>query len=63
MKVNEGEFSQYKIEENHPAIIQPEEWNLVKLKFMRTKELCSDSKMVWRLRNGYINNNLKIKSI
>ena len=37
MKVNEGEVPQYKVEESHPAIIQPEEWELVQLEMKRRK--------------------------
>ncbi len=39
MKVNEGEVPQYKVEESHPAIIQPEEWELVQLEMKRRKTL------------------------
>ena len=37
MKVNEGEVPQYKVEESHPAIIQPEEWELVQPEMKRRK--------------------------
>ena len=37
MKVNEGEVPQYKVEESHPAIIHPEEWELVQLEMKRRK--------------------------
>ncbi len=38
MKVNEGEVPQYKVEDSHPAIIEPEEWELVQLEMQRRKE-------------------------
>ena len=37
MKVNEGEVPQYKVEESHPAIIDPEEWEIVQLEMKRRK--------------------------
>ncbi len=37
MKVNEGEVPQYKVEDSHPAIIEPEEWELVQLEMQRRK--------------------------
>ena len=39
MKVNEGEVPQYYVENSHPAIIDPEEWDLVQAEFSRRKEL------------------------
>ncbi len=39
MKVNEGEVPQYKVEDSHPAIIEPEEWELVQLEMQRRKAL------------------------
>ena len=39
MKVNEGEVPQYYVENSHPAIIEPEEWDLVQAEFARRKEL------------------------
>ena len=39
MKVNEGEVPQYYVENSHPAIIEPEEWDLVQAEFSRRKEL------------------------
>lgn len=39
MKVNEGEVPQYYVENSHPAIIEPEEWDLVQAEFTRRKEL------------------------
>ena len=41
MKVNEGEVPQYYVENSHPAIIEPEEWDLVQAEFSRRKALCS----------------------
>ena len=41
MKVNEGEVPQYYVENSHPAIIEPEEWNLVQAEFSRRKALGS----------------------
>lgn len=38
MKVNEGEVPQYYVENSHPAIVPPEEWNLVQLEMKRRKE-------------------------
>lgn len=37
MKVNEGEVPQYYVEGSHPAIIDPEEWDLVQAEFSRRK--------------------------
>lgn len=39
MKVNEGEVPQYYVENSHPAIIQPEEWEIVQKEFTRRKAL------------------------
>lgn len=39
MKVNEGEVPQYYVENSHPAIIEPEEWDMVQLEFDRRKKL------------------------
>ena len=41
MKVNEGEVPQYYVEDSHPAIIEPEEWDLVQAEFSRRKILGS----------------------
>ena len=41
MKVNEGEVPQYYVENSHPAIIEPEEWDLVQAEFSRRKALGS----------------------
>ena len=41
MKVNEGEVPQYYVENSHPAIIDPEEWDLVQAEFSRRKALGS----------------------
>lgn len=41
MKVNEGEVPQYYVENSHPAIIEPEEWDLVQAEFSRRKEMGS----------------------
>ena len=38
-KVNEGEVPQYYVEESHPAIIEPEEFELVQAEVMRRKVL------------------------
>ncbi len=38
-KVNEGEIPQYYVENSHPAIIAPEEWNLVQNEMTRRKAL------------------------
>lgn len=47
MKVNEGEVPQYYVENSHPAIIPPEEWDLVQTEFAKRKEKgyrrCSDN--------------------
>lgn len=39
MKVNEGEVPQYYVENSHPAIIQPEEFELVQSEIARRKQL------------------------
>lgn len=39
MKVNEGEVPQYYVENSHPAIIEPEEWDLVQAEFSRRKAM------------------------
>ena len=39
MKVNEGEVPQYYVENSHPAIIQPEEFELVQAEIARRKRL------------------------
>lgn len=41
MKVNEGEVPQYYVENSHPAIIEPEEWDQVQAEFSRRKALGS----------------------
>lgn len=38
-KVNEGEVPQYYVEDSHPAIIDPELWEIVQLEFERRKAL------------------------
>ena len=38
-KVNEGEVPQYYVQNSHPAIIPPDEWELVQREFIRRKEL------------------------
>lgn len=38
-KVNEGEVPQYYVEESHPAIIPPEEFELVQAEYLRRKRL------------------------
>ena len=38
MKVNEGEVPQYYVENSHPAIIDPTEWEMVQGEFRRRKE-------------------------
>lgn len=38
MKVNEGEVPQYYVEHSHPAIIAPEEWEMVQLEIKRRKD-------------------------
>ena len=38
MKVNEGEVPQYYVENSHPAIIAPAEWEMVQGEFRRRKE-------------------------
>ena len=37
MKVNEGEVPQYYVEDSHPAIIEPEEWDRVQIELARRK--------------------------
>ncbi len=37
MKVNEGEVPQYYVENSHPAIIEPSEWDLVQTEMARRK--------------------------
>ena len=37
MKVNEGEVPQYYVEESHPAIIEPEDWDRVQIELARRK--------------------------
>ena len=39
MKVNEGEVPQYYVENSHPAIINPDEWELVQSELARRKAL------------------------
>ena len=39
IKVNEGEVPQYFVEESHPAIIPPEEWERVQKEFARRRSL------------------------
>ena len=39
MKRNEGEVPQYYVRNSHPAIIEPEEWDLVQAEMARRKEL------------------------
>lgn len=39
MKVNEGEVPQYYVENSHPAIIAPEEFDAVQIEFQRRKNL------------------------
>ena len=39
LKTNEGEVPQYYVENNHEAIIQPDEWELVQKEFARRKAL------------------------
>jgi hypothetical protein len=38
-KVNEGEVQQYYIEDSHPAIIEPEEFDLVQAEYARRENL------------------------
>lgn len=38
-KVNEGEVPQYYVENNHEAIIQPDEWDIVQKEYARRKAL------------------------
>ena len=39
MKPNEGEVPQYYVEGSHPAIVDPDEWELVQAEFTRRKSL------------------------
>lgn len=39
MKPNEGEVPQYYVENSHPAIIEPDEWDYVQAEFARRKSL------------------------
>ena len=39
MKVNEGEVPQYYVENSHPAIIEPAEWDMVQAEFARRKAM------------------------
>lgn len=39
LKPNDGEIPQYYVEGSHPAIIEPEEWDLVQSEFSRRKRL------------------------
>ncbi len=39
MKVNEGEVPQYYVENSHPAIIEPLEWDLAQAEFTRKKAM------------------------
>ena len=39
MKKNEGEVNQYYVTNSHPAIIEPDEWDIVQSEFKRRKEL------------------------
>ena len=39
MKVNEGEVPQYYVENSHPAIIEPSEWDLVQTEMARRKAI------------------------
>lgn len=39
MKINEGEVPQYYVENSHPAIVPPEEWEMVQLEISRRKTL------------------------
>lgn len=39
---NHGEVTQYYVEESHPAIIDPEEWEAVQLEFERRRKFCED---------------------
>ena len=39
MKVNEGEVPQYYVENSHPAIIEPNEWDLVQTEMARRKAI------------------------
>ena len=39
MKTNEGEVPQYYVENSHPAIIDPDEWEIVQNEFARRKAL------------------------
>ena len=46
-KINEGEVPQYYVENSHPAIIEPEEWDRVQIELARRKAsgtaTCSNS--------------------
>ena len=39
---NHGEVTQYYVEESHPAIIDPEEWEAVQLEFERRRKFCEE---------------------
>lgn len=39
MKTNEGEVPQYYVENSHPAIIDPAEWDMVQVEFAKRKQL------------------------
>ena len=39
MKINQGEVPQYYVENSHPAIVPPEEWEMVQLEISRRKAL------------------------
>ena len=39
MKPNEGEVPQYYVQASHPAIIEPEEWDMVQAEFARRKAM------------------------
>lgn len=39
MKINQGEVPQYYVENSHPAIVPPEEWEMVQLEISRRKTL------------------------
>ena len=38
-KINEGEVPQYYVENSHPAIIPPQEWDMVQAEIKRRKEM------------------------
>ena len=42
MKINEGEVPQYYVENSHPPIIQPDEWDRVQTEFQRRKAVGKD---------------------